>query len=1339
MNMIQSFRNSIACLLLSGIAFFGGTESAFSQQGRLATVRAHQVSPQNELQGTFTPVWMDAVSVSPGNLENTVFQAPWFKDAQLDGKLVNLPLYEFKVEVKPTERLRIDDLTPSGVVEETTNLFTETIRNSGMQVNGWYPPSHIVLGERLILEGHHYQQVFIYPMLVNGQGNRLRKATAISYRLGKESNPGLHTAAQRVSWSSNSALATGDWYKIPVLTDGVYKLDEAWFESIGVDPSQIDPRTIRIHGGAQGMLTQVAGTRKWDDLPENAIQVQGESDATFDAADYVLFVGQSPHSWSYNDSLNRYNHRYNIYADTNYYFLTWGGANGKRITTQADAGAPTATPSSALHYQFYEKDIFNPLYSGRVWLGETFDLSTQQTFSFPANNLATGTNIDFLVRVGAQSDVSSNFTFKENGTSLATVSIGNTNSQASHSYIYKDTYTLFSMSSNQVTDGSIDLEMNYSKPLGTSEGYLDYIEMQYRQRLDLSGLSYSSLGFAEGVGSGELFDVNFQNGNTNFLAWDVTDPFNVNNRTYSLNGTTLNFQLAADSVKEIVVFTPNGGARVPGKAKKIATQNLHGIAQADYIIITHPEFKAAAERLAQFHRDEYDRTVSVVTTFEVYNEFNSGVQDVSAIRDFLKMVYDRTLNSRTPLRYAMMFGDGSYDYKRRVTQNESNFVPSYQSRKSEISVETFCSDDFYGFLDDGEGFWGEGASINNGATDILFYLEGDRYGIVNHGLDIGLGRMPVGSVEEAEYMVDKLIRYATSTTSFGAWRNKVLLVADHKDSDSNTHMVHSDSYTDNIYDSDPCINVDKIFMDNYDLVNTASGTRFPDGKEALLKKLDEGSLIVNYTGHGGEVGWSNSAILEIPDIIGMNNGDKMPVFVTATCEFGRWDDPARRSGAEMVLLKEEGGSIGMFTTVRVVYSTPNYTMNNNLYKFLLVSDSLSGRHNTLGETYYQAKNISWGTNQINNRNFTLLGDPAMVLSHPELKAAITSINGAAPQTTELDSLATLTLVTVSGEVQDIRGNRLSNYSGELNVTVFDKPTRFTTHRVPTNFYWQKNKLFVGLATVVNGQFSFQFVVPVDVSYDDGQAKISIYFQNGVNDGAGCYDNLYLGGTDSTSMSDDERPLVDLFMNDEKFVDGGMVGPDPTLVAELYDDLGINTVGTGVGHELTGVLDGDESNVIILNDYYTSKQDNYREGTIRYPFEDLAVGEHTLRVKVWDVANNSSQAEIRFLVASDANMALGHVLNYPNPFTTNTRFFIEHNKNGLTLDVVVKIYTVSGRLVKTLEDNFYAEGNLYCDLTWDGLDDYGDLIGRGVYVYQVIMRDQANGENVNRFEKLVLLR
>ncbi|MFN8393194.1 MAG: type IX secretion system sortase PorU [Bacteroidia bacterium] len=859
--------------------------------------------------------------------------------------------------------------------------------------------------------------------------------------------------------------------------------------------------------------------------------------------------------------------------------------------------------------------------------------------------------------------------------------------------------------------------------------------------MELDGQNYYHFSATDNVGPGQVFDFQFSGGNSSYRVLDVTDPLNVSLVSSSLNGSNLSFAVAADSTKQFVAYTSIGFKRPTG-AKLIQNQNLHGLTQAEFLIITHPDFWVDANRLAEFHRSHYGHSVNVVRIGDVFNEFSSGAVDPTAIRDFAKMFYDRGQNTSSPFRYLLLFGDGSYDYKAIQTAAGTNYIPTYQSRRSQLPTHSYTSDDYYGFLDDGEGFWGEQAHNRDNETIPLFLAEGDTV-LVDHGLDIGVGRFPAANAAEAKAIVDKIISYHQDANGYGSWRNRVVLVADHKDDDTDTHVRQADGYTTQIEASSPCTNIDKIYMDNYVMENQASGDRFPDGKAALLKALDEGSLIVNYTGHGGEVGWSNAQILDISDINKISNDTRLPAYITATCEFGRWDDPDRKSGAEVLLTRDGGGSVAMFTTVRVVFSGPNHTLNTNYYNNVFTFDSAMGRMLTMGEVFERTKNASWG-GSVNNRNFSMLGDPAMILAYPHHRAVVTSINGNPVITNVVDTLSALNLVTISGEVRDPQGNLLNTYNGDLSAIVYDKPSKFTTRRYPFDFIWRKNKVFRGSSTVQNGLFSFEFVVPIDISYEDNlpdlNGKISLYFHNTTSDGGGCSENIFIGGTDSAAISDNRPPDMDLFMNDIKFADGGLVGQDATLIAEIFDENGINTVGTGIGHELTAVLDDDESEVFVLNDFYEANKNSYQEGTIRYPFKDLSVGEHNLRVKVWDVANNNSrEGEVNFIVADDANMALGHVVNYPNPFTTNTKFFIEHNRNGNALKVLIKIYTVGGKVVKTLEDNFFAEGNLYCDLEWDGLDDYGDAIGRGVYVYEVVVKDETTGERISTFEKLVVLR
>lgn len=1289
-------------------------------------------------EGSFSPKWSGTVEVTSKADLNKMVKTPWFDGCALDPDVVNLPYKEILVPLGSNEEIEVAFAEAVDANEEMSADFRQSLSQSGLSITSqWYPAQNVVPGARVMRQNRPYQYLKVYPIQVSSDGSRIRKATTINYRINKVKNSQkrLGSGSQK-TYASNSLLASGNWKKIAVFSEGIYKIDYNTLNAMGINPVTVDPRTIKVYGDNGGMLSQIAGESQNDDMVENSIFVSGQADGKFDQGDYILFYGASPHEWKYSTAYDRYYHRFNLYSDTTFYFITSGGNTGKRISSVASVSGATQTPSSTTKTTFYEKDLFNALQSGRAWLGESFDLNTDQTFSFNLPNLAPNTNLLVTTRVAARSNTPSAFSIREGNTNLGTINVINTNSNIYGSYYYRADWETFTLPSSSITDGSLDLSYSYNKPLSASVGYLDFIEVQYKQNLTTGGFDAWKFTATDNVGPGEVFEYNIAGGSNSFMIWDITDPVNARSQSFNMNGSNMNFAVNADSIKTFYAFNVNG-AKTPTIYSNVPNQDLHGLSQVDYLIVTDKNFLSAAQKLATFHRETNNLSVHVVTVPQIYNEFSHGRQDPCAIRDFTKMFYDRGISNNSNPKYLLLFGDGSYDPKRRVSQDHVNFIPTYQSRKSMRPTESYTSDDFYGFLDDAEGYWGEKAALEGGTEDILFAVEGDS-SINTHNLDLGIGRIPVATASEANYMVDKIIRYANDPSGLGDWRSKLVLAADHKDTDGIIHISQADSYTSRIEASNPCINLDKIYMDNYIMENTASGSRFPSGKYALIKSLNEGSLIVNYTGHGGEIGWSNSSILEVTDILNLQNGNRLPAYVTATCEFGRWDDPGRRSGAEVTFLREEGGSIAMFTTVRVVYSGPNYILNTNFYKYALQWDSTLNRMPTMGEIFMKTKNDSW-LGGINNRNFTLMGDPALTLAYPKLNTVITNINGVAVQDTVVDSLGALSLVTVQGEVRDPAGNLQSGFTGDLFVTVFDKPSRFTTKRSPFNFLWQKNKVFNGKASVQNGVFSFQFVVPVDVSYEDGNGKISLYAENGSTDAGGCRTQIYIGGSGDSTIADNKGPELELYMNDEKFAEGGMVGPDPLMIASIFDENGINTVGSGVGHELTAVLNGNESNVIVLNDFYEASKNSYQEGEIRYPFQELPAGEHLLRVKVWDVANNSSEAEITFLVADDASMALGHVLNYPNPFTTNTKFFIEHNRNGQLLDVQVKIYTVSGRMVKSLESSFFADGNLYCDLEWDGLDEFGDVLGRGVYVYQVSVQDQSTGERVSRFEKMVVLR
>lgn len=1138
-------------------------------------------------------------------------------------------------------------------------------------------------------------------------------------------------SAQGQDYAAESVLNSGSWYKIEIPESGIYKLDQAFFNNSGISTSGIDPRNIRIFGNGGGALPQRNNAFRHDDLVENAIYVKGEDDGTFGADDYVLFYAEGAHVWQRNDAKNAYSRNYNLYADTNFYFLQVANIPGKRMEEIPSVTGGTVQVSQSKDWRFHEYESENLIKSGRHWLGEKFDLTTERTYAFHIPDASSSGEIRIKVRVAARSDISTNFQVSAGGNSLGSIgipSVAIANSEARH---YNARVQTYNISPSLVGAGdSLRIELSYSKGTSNrSEGWLDWIEVDYDQELNTRNAAAWYFSLTDNLSSGVIADFTIANGSSAYQIWDITDPTSVQRRAFTLSGNNMSFGIEASEARRFVAV--KAGTHTPSTAEKINNQNLHGMNLVDYLIISAPEFVSEAQRLADFHREHYKRSTAVVTPQTIFNEFSSGRQDVSAIRDFIRMLYVRS-GGISP-GFVTMFGDGSYVYKyiSKNVNNSANFLLTYQSRDSWEPTDSYTSDDFFVILEDEEGYWGENSGI-----------DGDNQYEVNT-IDVPIGRLPIENKEQATGIVDKIIRYATNEDGHGLgdWRNRVLLVADHKEGEGNTHVRQANGYSGLINGSNPCINLEKIYMDNYEMVTTGGLSRFPEGRKALLDALDQGSLIVNYTGHGGEYAWSNSRILEVPDIESMQNSDRLPIVITATCEFGRWDDYERRSGAEIMTMNPETGAIALFTTVRLVYSSPNETLNQNFYANIFKYDSLAARMPTLGEVMMRTKNSTFvrgNLANINSRNFSLLGDPGLILNYPQYKARITSLNDREVLPGQQDTLRSLGIVRVKGLIEDELGNPITDFNGEMDVTVFDKPSLFTTRLSSYSFLWQKNRIFNGRAEVKDGTFDFEFIVPIDISYEEGSGKISLYFFNETTDGAGCYDNLFVGGTDPDAVFDDEGPEVALYINDDKWLSGGTTGKDALLYAVVSDESGINTVGTGIGHEITAVLDGDEAATLILNDFYSAKLNSFKEGTVSYPMRDLEEGEHTLSIRVWDVANNFAEASTKFIVADDAKLALAYLINAPNPFSGSTRFMVGHNQAGKDLSLELDVYTVDGRIVKRFQADFTATGNNFQEFDWDGTTDAGIPLSSGLYIYKAKLTDVETGQQVRDVSRLVLI-
>lgn len=1129
--------------------------------------------------------------------------------------------------------------------------------------------------------------------------------------------------AQRV-YAGSSVLAAGDWYKVTLTGDGVYKLSKSFLSDLGITTAGLNPNQIRVFGNGGGMVPRLNSLPRKDDLTENAVEVFDlNQNGSFDDDDYIIFYGQGPDRWSVGSD-GRFHHQKHLFAEETCYFIATGLGNSKTLTQLPDeTGAATDIVSSFDDYLFHETDLINFIKSGNEFYGESFDVLLTQEFSnfiFPDIDLSSPIYVQS--EVAARSFVPSSFTLKYNGQTVLNQTVN------AVSTCFTCAYASGTNSSGTFValNGNISFSLTYNQPSASSQGWLNFLEVNVRRNLVLNN---GLLLFRDkkSVGPGKISKFNFSNVSGNISVWDITDPTDAKAIALNSQGNSPYFLAKTDSLRQFIAFD-GSNYKTPTPAGKIQNQNLHSMVQTDMVIVTHPDFITQSNQLADFHRTNDNLRVQVVTTNQVYNEFSSGSADICGIRDFVKMFYDRAQNPLDAPRYLLLFGDGSYNNKGK-SEGNTNFIPTFQTDDSYDLVNSYVSDDYFGFLDNNEGLFGP----NN-----IEYL------------DIGIGRFPVKNATEAQAMVNKVIAYSSvpgnideqgncitgKCNPMGDWRNTMCFIGD--DEDSSIHLDQSDdlaTYIDTTYNN---YNIDKIYLDAYPEIATPGGQRYPAVKELINRRVEKGALLINYTGHGGELGLAHERVLEVADITSWENGCRMPIFMTATCEFSRFDDPDRTSAGELVLLKENGGGIALFTTVRLSYSNSNYDINFDMFKHLF--DTINGELPRIGDIFKLSKRENATVE--NTRNYSLLGDPAVKLSYPKYKIETSSFNNK-PVTSIADTIRALSKVTINGFIKDNNGNKITSFNGVIYPTIYDKVSAIRTlgnnpSSYLRNFTLQKNILYKGKVSVVNGDFTFTFIVPKDIAYQFGKGRISYYALDGTVDASGNYENFFIGGVDPNGINDATGPQIKLYMNDEKFVSGGITNESPKLFALVSDSSGINTVGNGIGHDITAQLDNKTEQVYLLNDYYEAELNSYQKGKIVYSLENLTEGHHSLKLKVWDINNNSSEMVTEFVVASSAGLALNHVLNYPNPFTTQTTFYFEHNKPCVGLQVQVQVFTVTGKLIKTINENVQCEGFLSNKIKWDGRDDFGDQIAKGVYIYNLKVK-APDGTSAHKLEKLVVLK
>ncbi|HET8886003.1 MAG TPA: type IX secretion system sortase PorU, partial [Salinimicrobium sp.] len=984
----------------------------------------------------------------------------------------------------------------------------------------------------------------------------------------------------------------------------------------------------------------------------------------------------------------------------------------------------TLTINSFDDYQFYEVDEYSLVKMGRRWFGDNFNIQNSRAYNFKFPNLIESEPVEVKILAAAASEIDTHMDVRINDQPVGSMQFND---------ITENILAMDGSLSAQYNANSdeIDIELIYNN-MGNpaSTAYLDFISIEAERLLQIEGkqLHFTNEEAASASGIGEYV---IQNASDVSEVWDVTNLTSVFALEDVGTGNTYNFKAELGAERKYVAILPSD-YHTPQKESdsKVENQNLKGtifktaqndFEDLDYLLVTTEALRSQAEKLANHRRNFDGLHVKVVTVDKIYTEFSTGKQDIVAIRNFIKYIYDNASSIDNRIKYIGLLGEASVDYKDRLEDN-NNIVPTYEDYQSFSLTGAFVTDDFYGMMDPLEG--------NISSSDML---------------DIAIGRMLADDAQMAEEVISKIIDY-DKKESYGRWRNNVVTIADDAANVNEFYNLieHTDDLANGISLNKPTLNVFKIYLDAFQQESSAGGDRYPAVNDAINDAVEKGALVINYFGHGGESGLAHERVVTQSDVMNWSNTAHYPLFVTVTCQFTKFDNPLRISAGELVVTNPTGGAAGLISTTREITIPDGKVFNNNLNPFLY---EYGGPSNiSIAEALRKTKNsVSIG----GKRNVSYFGDPAMKLSLPDPNIRLTKINDV-PIETSTDTLKALSHIKFTGEVVSPDGNLLSNYNGILAATVFDKEIERQTlgndnvrgnnnQLLILDFTTLGEIIFRGQASVTNGLFEFDFVVPRDIAIPVGEGRVSFYAEknNELEDQTGYNNSILIGGLNENAPEDNEGPEILLYMNDENFVSGGTTNSSPFILAKLADENGINTA-SGIGHDIVAIIDGDESNPYILNDYYETEVDDYTKGTAYYKLRDLEPGLHTMTFKAWDVYNNSSIAEITFLVAGDEELSITKVLNYPNPFHNYTEFWFNHNRPFEPLEVQVQVFTVTGKIVWSQNQTINTDGFLSREITWDGKDDFGDAIGKGVYVYKLTVKSTLTNKKVEKFEKLVIL-
>lgn len=1119
-------------------------------------------------------------------------------------------------------------------------------------------------------------------------------------------------------YAKESVLNEGKWVKIEISENGVYKLPYADLRKMGFD----NPENVSVYGYGGWPLDEDFSKEYIDDLPAVAV---------WKGSDYLLFYGRGVTKWEYEPSDETFVHTNNPYSTKAYYFLTDKDQTPKVMENSASNGNNSGVQIRAYDdYRVHERDVISLNKSGRQLFGESLERSSSSisltdlgTIPGITNENATVT-MRFVARAtGSQGRA----TLSINNEEFMSTSISTVGSSSTDSYIVAKEGVVSKTWVGEKNE-KIDMKVSYNNT-SHENVRLDYVRLQMKRELKPYG-AFTFFRSIQSILNGGRFVI--KGANAQSMVWDITDPQNAKVIETTLNDSELSFSIAAGPLREFVLVQPDRtGFDIPVKTEDVAYQNLHGLEQTDMAIIALPFMREQAERLAEVHRERDGLTVHVVDPHAIYNEFSSGTPDASAYRRFMKMFFDRSETEGKTPRFLLLFGDGLYD-NRGICANISESYPAsnihqrmlltFQSEES-LDGTSYVTDDYFAFMQD------------------KYFHNGEKTDYIPRWkMDIAVGRLPLRTLSDARQAVDKIIGYMDNKQP-GNWKNALAFIADDgstSDGYTTGHMDEADQLARAIESNHPEFLTHKIYFDSFKKDFSGSAT-YPDARKRIEQLQKSGLLLLNYVGHGSTTSLSDEKIITQTDIATASY-TKLPVWITATCDFARFDALATSAG-EQVFLNRTSGGIALYTTTRVVYRPYNFNLNKELINHLF--DKKDGKRLTLGEVMQQTKNSSPLSGDRNKLNFILIGDPAMRLAYPDYEIEITKVNGnPAYETSDIQALQK---VTIEGEIKDFNGNPATDFNGMIYSTVLDSQDSVKTldnNRKGNVFTYADypNTIFMGNDKVENGKFSFTFTVPKDISYsnDFGKMNLYAYDETTMIEAQGSFKNYRVGGTAPNPEKDENGPEIRrLYLNDSTFVSGDKVNSTPLFVADLWDQSGVNISGSSIGHDIMLIIDGNTALSYNLNSYYENIPGKEGEGRVIYPIPELSEGLHTAEFIVWDIHNNSSRDSFSFVVSPNLKPKLIEISATPNPAREQVEFHLVHDRPESTMTVEIRVFDMTGRHIWTGSQSGSSELMKDFILSWDLTDNFGSRLRPGIYVYRAGIKTKHSKE-ATKGNKLIIM-